>query len=64
MTLKLFPHESWRDETDHFGRPVNRTDLTANRKKSKGLDSREWKRLAARSQKTKVKTIKTNKGFI
>ena len=28
-----------------------------------GLDTREWKRKVARSQKTKVKTTKTNKGF-
>ena len=28
-----------------------------------GMDSREWKRKVARSQKTKVKTNKTNKGF-
>lgn len=32
-------------------------------KRNYGMDSREWKRKVARSQKTKVKTNKTNKGF-
>jgi hypothetical protein len=35
----------------------------ADRLRKDGVNSRERKREAARSQKTKVKTNKTNKGF-